>query len=136
MKKTSSLKIAGKEAWTTTYDGHEIKVCNGAVTRMFIDGKEVAKQNTLISTSVTLKAVIPGTTKIIMAIVHSRTASDLILSCDFILGDLMPSQCGYQQKDGTIVPLTNEELAEYVKVKMEELLDPTPLIIAALVLLP
>lgn len=135
MKKTPIHNLVGKEVWTTTYEGHEIKVVNGAHTKMYIDDKEVAKQSTILATSAILKAVIPDTTKIIMAIVHQRTASDMILSCEFILGDLLPSQYNYRQKDGTIVPLTNEELTEYVKVKTEELLDPTAAIIAALLLI-
>lgn len=90
-KKTPVGNLAEKEVWTTTYEGHEIKVVNGLHVKMYIDGEEVAKQNNLISNSVTLKAVIPDTTKLIMAVVHQRTASDLILSCDFILGDLLPS---------------------------------------------
>ena len=135
-KKTPVRNLVGKEVWTTTYEGHEIRVCNGAHTKMYIDDKEVAKQNTLISTSATLKAVIPDTRKVVMARVHQKTAEDMILSCEFIVGDLLPSQYGYRKKDGTVVPLTEEEIEQYVKAKKEELLDPTAAIIAALALLP
>jgi hypothetical protein len=123
-------KLSDTEVWATTYNGHEIKVVNGSHTKMYIDGKEVANHESFLSTQVILRAVIPETNKVVMARVHQKAVSDVILSCDFMVGDVLKTEYGFQHKDGTTTMLTDDEVQQYVKATKEELEDPTAAIIA------
>lgn len=120
MSKETKDKIHGKETWVTSYNGHEIMVVNKARTTMYIDGKEAAKQKSLLSSQIILQAVIPDTDKIIMARVYQKSSSDLIISCDFIVGDLLPTEYGFQHKDGSVALLNDEELQQYIQMKKED----------------
>lgn len=120
ISKALEEKLKGKEAWVTSYNGHEIKVVNKLHVTMYIDGNEVAKQKGLLSSKVILQAVIPDTDKVIVAYVYQKSSADLIATCDFIIGDLIPAEYGFQHKDGTLVVLTDEEMKQYLQYRKEE----------------
>ncbi len=120
ISKELEAKLKGKEAWVTTYDGHEIKVVNKLHVTMYIDGNEVAKQKGLLSSKIILQSVIPDTDKVVVAYVYQKSSADLIATCDFIIGDIVPTEYGFQHKDGTLALLTDDELKEYLQYRKEE----------------
>lgn len=120
ISKELEAKLKGKEAWITSYNGHEIKVVNKIHVTMYIDGKEVAKQKGLLSSKVLLQATIPDTDKVIIAHVYQKSSADLIATCDFIIGDIAPTEYGFQHKDGTLALLTDEEMKQYLQYRKEE----------------
>lgn len=120
MSKETKAKISGKEVWVTSYNGHEIKVVNKARTTMYIDGNEAAKQKHLLSSQIILQAAIPDTDKVVMARIYQKSASDYIISCDFIVGDLLTTEYGFQHKDGTVALLNDEEIKQYIQMKKDD----------------
>lgn len=120
ISKELEKKLKGKEVWVTSYNGHEIKVINKAHATMYIDGNEVAKQKGLFSSKIILQATIPETDKVVVAHIHQKASEDLILSCDFIIGDISPVEYGFQHKDGSVTLLTDDEMKQYLEYKKEE----------------
>lgn len=42
------------------------------------------------------------------------------LSCDFVIGDIIPCEYGFQHKDGSLALLTEEEMKQYLQYRKEE----------------